>query len=841
MEKAAFTLEKGSLIGDFEEEYGERAEAGSLFRARLWIWKQVLFSLPAFFNNSLYWSLIMIRNYLKVALRTLRRHKAYSFINIAGLAFGITCSVLMFMWVQDELSYDRFHGNAGELYRILLDPQGASATHEAVSPPVLAGKMKEDIPEVADTSRMVLHGRMLFSIGDRNQYEERGLLADPSFFTMFDFPYLRGNPDTALDDPSSLVLTKSTAEKYFGAADPLGETITINHQKDYTVTGVIADIPANSHMRFDFVRPFTLLGEGGRNLESWGDVSFYTFVQLRKGASFREVDAKLKAMVEKEDPKHNLYYLQPLTRIHLHSNFNFDYAAHGNILYVYIFGAAALFVLLIACINFMNLATARSSVRAKEVGMRKVIGACRPDIVKQFYGESFLSSLLAMAAAALFIWLLLPAFNTLSGKHLSFDPIGNPQLLLGLGLVALLTGIVSGSYPALVLSSFHPIKVIRGTRRTGKRGVLFRRILVVTQFSLTIILIIGTIVVHSQLTHIRNQNLGYVKDDIAVLGLRGELAGKADVIRNELLKNAAIGNVTLTSSLPTHIGSGTSGAEWEGMEEGTRIQMQFSAVDPDYLKTFKMEMAEGRFFSREREADTEAFVLNQAAVEAMGLESPLNKKMWAFGIEGPIIGIVKDFNYKSLHIGIEPLILAVLPQYYRYVCVRLTGEDVGAAIAAMKDVWDRFAPGFPFEYSFLDQRIDDLYKAERRMGQVFNTFTLLALLIASLGLFGMTAFTAERRTREIGIRKVLGASLPSIVGLLSRESARLVLLSNIIAWPLAYLAMKSWLKSFAYRTEIEVWVFFAAALAALGIALLTVSFQAVKAALANPADSVRSE
>jgi putative ABC transport system permease protein len=439
------------------------------------------------------------------------------------------------------------------------------------------------------------------------------------------------------------------------------------------------------------------------------------------------------------------------------------------------------------------------------------------------------------------ISLLLPAFKSLSGKDLSFAVAGNFKLYFGLLLITLFTAVISGSYPALFLSAFHPIKVLRGTQKSGPRGVLFRRILVVTQFSLTIILIIGTLVVHSQLTHIRQQNLGYDQEQIAVMGLRGDIEENYEIIKNELSNNAAIRNVSVTSSLPTHIGSGTSGAWWEGKEEGVRIQMQFTSVDYNYLDTFKMDMAEGRFFSREHPTDHQAFVLNETAIKAMGLESPIGKSFRAFGIDGTIIGIVKDFNYKSLHIEIEPLFMAILPQYYSYVCARINEGSIEGAVAAMKDVWNRFAPGFPFEYSFLDERIDNLYRSEQRMGKVFNSFTLLAVFIACLGLFGMTSFTAERRTKEIGIRKVLGASIPGIVALLSKESTRLVLLSNIVAWPVAYLAMNGWLKSFAYRTKIEIWIFFASAFVSLLIAVLTVSYQSIKAALANPAASIRYE
>ena len=837
----ACVSEEISLFGDFEEEYRRRAAEHSPAKALLWYLRQILISLPSFIQNSVYWSTIMFQNYLKIALRTLKTHKTYSFINVTGLAIGIACSILMLMWVQDELSYDRFHQNSGELHRILLDSQGASATHEAVSPPILARKMREEFPEVVNATRMTIHGQMLFAYEDKTLYAENGLLTDPSFFEMFDFPFIQGDPETALMELRSLVLTEELAEKYFGKSDPLGKTITINNRTDYKVTGVIADIPTNSHMQFDFVRPFELFREAGRDLESWSDVSFYTYVQLQKGASIQAVNDKLKVMIEKEDPAHNLYYLQPLSRIHLHSNFNFDFAGHGNILYVYIFTATALFILFIACINFMNLATARSGIRAKEVGMRKVVGAKKSDIIKQFFGESLLSSLLALVYAVGLILLMLPAFNKLSGKDLAFDLPGNTGLILGFLAVAALTGLLSGSYPALFLSSFQPIKVLRGSLLTGNRGARFRKTLVVTQFSLTIILIIGTLVVHSQLSHIRNQNLGYDKEHVVVLPLRGEIAKNFESFKTELLQHADILNVTSSSSLPTHIGSGTSGAWWEGKEEGTRIQMQALSVDTDYLDTFKMEMVEGRFFSSERTTDNEAFVLNEAAIRAMGVESPLGMKFKAFGTEGPIIGVIKDFNYKSLHMEIEPLFLMMNPRAYSYVCLRINTENLSGAIALLEQNWKKFASGFPFDYSFLDTQIDNLYRTEQRMGTVFNAFTALAVFIACLGLFGMASFTVERRIKEIGIRKVLGASVPNVFVLLSQESAKLILVANVIAWPVAYFIMNRWLQSFAYRANISIWIFIVSAVAAMMIAILTVSYQSIKTALTNPADSLRVE
>ena len=840
LRKFAFTYEETALFGDIEEEYRKKTDEGSLFRAILWYWKQVLISIPPFLKNSLYWSLIMFRNYIKIALRTLKKHKAYSFINIAGLAIGITCSVLMLMWVQDELSFDRFHTNAKEIHRILLNPLEAATTHEAVSPPILAGNMKEEFPEVVNAVRLTPHGRMLFTSQDKTSYENRGLLADPSFFEMFDFPFVKGDVATAFKELRSLVITEDLAVKYFGSENPIGKTVTMNKETDYTVTGVIKEVPANSHLQFNYIRPFELFSTSGRDLNNWGDVSFYTYVQLQKESSLQDVNGKLKSMIEREDPAHNLYYLQPLTRIHLHSKFNFDIGSHGNIMYIYIFSAAALFVLLIACINFMNLATARSGIRAKEIGMRKVVGAKKTDIIKQFYSESILSSLLALVLAVVLILLLLPAFNNLSGKELTFGLHENTKLLLGLLAIALLTGLLSGSYPALFLSAFHPIRVLRGTLKSGVRGSLFRKILVVTQFSLTIILIIGTMVIHRQLTHIRGINLGYDKEQIVILPLRGVKSENFEMIKSELLQSSGVINVTTTSSLPTHIGSGTSGADWEGKDPEVRIQMQISAVDFEYLDTFKMEMAQGRFFSKEFPTDNKSFVLNEAAIKAMGIESPIGKRFRAL-YNGHIIGVVKNFHYKSLHTEIEPLILLMDPEYISYACLRINTENVSGTIGFLENTWKKFVPNFPFEYSFLDERLDNLYRAEESMGQVFKYFTLLGMFIACLGLFGMASFTAEQRTKEIGIRKILGASVPNVVSLLSKEFTKLVLISNIIAWPVAYFVMNQWLQSFAYRTKIGIWIFLGSAVLALVIAFLTVSYQSTKSALTNPADALHYE
>jgi putative ABC transport system permease protein len=834
--------EQEALLGDFDEIYLDLLKRKGKLPALFWYWLQIAILIPSFIGNSVYWSVQMIKNYLKITLRNIRNHKGYSFINIAGLAIGITACVLLLLWVQDEWSYDRFHTNANELYRILLDPLEASTTHEAVSPPVLAERMKDNFPEVVNTARVSTSGTLFFKHGEKAFYEGRGIFADSTFFEMFSFPFIQGDPATAFTELRSIVITEYMAFKYFGSEDPLGKTLTVNNRADYKVTGVIKNVPHNSHLNFNYVRNFKLLKEFGLDLNSWGNVSYYTYVQLQRNSSSREVDEKLKNMIEKEDPAHNLYYLQPLTQIHLRSNFNFDPAVTGNIMYIYIFAAAALFILFIACINFMNLATARSRTRAKEVGMRKAVGAFRTDIIKQFFGESILLSFTALLFSVIMLYLFLPVFNNLAGKELSLSSSGSFQIFLRLIGIALFTGILSGSYPALFLSSIQTINVIKNSSQSGTKGSLFRKILVVTQFSLTIIIIIGTVVVHDQLSHIRNQNLGYNKEYMVCFPLRGEFGQKLDTAKTELLQNPNILNFTATSSLPTHIGSGTSGANWEGKPRDVRIQMQVVSVDFDYVDTFGMEMAEGRFFSKDFESDSaEGFILNEAAIKAMGMDSPVGKRFSALRKRGTILGVIKNFNYKSLHNEIEPLILTMDPGRLYYACIRISSDNIEETIDLLEKTWNKFSAGFPFDYTFLDDRIDNLYRSEQSIGTVFNYFTILVIFIACLGLFGLASFTAEQRTKEIGIRKVLGASVSSIVMLLSREFAKWVVFANITAWPAAYFIMNKWLENFAYRTNIGIQTFFLAAGLALAIALITVSYQCIKAALSNPVDSLKYE
>jgi putative ABC transport system permease protein len=785
----------------------------------------------------------MLKNYLKIALRNIKRHKGYSLINIVGLAVGMACCILILLWVQDELSYDRFHENADDIHRVIQDINFADhSTTWTITQGPLGPSLKEDFPEIINAVRITDRGFRL-TYDDKSFDEDVGL-ADDSLFEMFTFPLVKGDPATALSNPLSIVLTEKMAVKYFGDEDPIGKTINADNKWDFQVTGVMKNVPRNSHLQFDFLIPFIFGRELNYTVDHWGNSSFRTYVQLPKGTPAQDVISKIsgylfeKPTIEK-DARLNL---QPLTRIHLYSNYEYD-SAHGDIAYVIVFSIIAFFILLIACINFMNLATARSGNRAKEIGMRKVAGAHKVDIIRQFYGESILLAFIALFIAMILVWLLLPVFNNLAAKDLSLYIPGNLSILLGLLCIATLTGIISGSYPAFFLSAFQPVMVLKGLRLSGLKGSLFRKILVVFQFSLTILLIICTIGVYNQLDYMRNRKLGYDKEHMIYLRMRGDVREKFDSVKNELLQNPNILAVTASSNVPTY-GYYFSNSlwRWEGQNPDEEILMRGVLIDLDYFKTFGMEIAEGRSFSKEFPTDaTEAIMVNEEAVKAMGMESPIGRRLSLQDENFKIIGVVKNYHFRSLQQEIEPLILLYYPEYCRVLFARLKSDDIPQTLGYIEDVWKRFAPGLPFNYSFLDEALDRLYRSEQRIGILFRYFSILAILISCLGLLGLASFMAEQRTKEIGIRKVLGATASNIVGLLSKEFTKWVIVANIIAWPVAYFVLNKWLQSYAYKTNVALWSFILSGVIVLLIALLTVSYQAIKAALANPADSLRYE
>jgi len=785
----------------------------------------------------------MIKNYLKIALRNIRRHKGYSFINIAGLAIGMACCILILLWVQDELKYDRFHENASDIYRVIQDINFTDhSTTWAITQGPLGPSLEKDFPEIIHATRITWRGfRLTYN---EKIFDESVGMADGAIFEMFTFPLIEGDPATALSEPRSIVLTEETAEKYFGDENPIGKTIKADNQYDFLVTGVMKNVPHNSHLQFDFLIPFIFGRELNYTVDNWRNSQFRTYVQLQKGIPYREVLQKIsgylyeKPTIEK-DARLNL---QPLTRIHLYSNYEFD-AAHGDITFVTIFSVIAFFILLIACINFMNLTTARSGNRAKEVGMRKVVGAYKSDIIRQFFGESILLAFIAMLFALILVWLLLPVFNNLSAKELTMDISGNPWILLGLISIALLTGAISGIYPALFLSAFRPVKVLKGISQSGSKGSVFRKTLVVFQFSLTILLIICTTVVYTQLNYVRNRKLGYDKEYMIYLRMRGDMQAKFETVKNELLQNPNILDVTASSNVPTYGYSFSNSLwQWDGQNPDEETLMRAVFVGYDYFKTFDIEIVEGRSYSKEFSTDaSEAIMVNEAAVKAMGMEAPIGKRLSLGDNNFRIIGVVKNYHFRSLRQEIDPLLLIFHIPSSRVLFARLKSDEISQTISYIEDLWKKFAPGYPFGYRFLDEALDNLYRAEQRIGTIFKYFSFLAIFISCLGLFGLASFMAERRTKEIGIRKVLGAQVSGIVVLLSKEFTKWVLIANLIAWPISYYAMNKWLQSYAYRTSLELWSFILGAGLALIIAILTVSYQAFKTALADPVQALRYE
>jgi len=785
----------------------------------------------------------MIRNYIKIALRNLSRHKGYSLINIAGLAIGMACCILILLWVQDELSFDRFHENADSIYRVIQDIKFSDhSTTWAITQGPLGPSLKEDFPEIVNFTRVT--GRRFRLAYQDNSFDEVLGMADGSIFEMFTFPLIEGDPQTALSDPHSIVLTEEMARKYFGDEHPIGKVLKADDEYDFLVTGILEEFPLNSHFRYDFLIPFIFGRELKYTVDNWRNSQFSTYVQIQEGIPYQEVVQKIsgylyeKPTIEK-DAKLNL---QPLGRIHLHSNYEFD-RPHGDITYVTIFSLIAFFILLIACINFMNLTTARSANRAREVGMRKVAGAYRRDLVRQFFGESILLAFIALIFAVGIVYLLLSVFNELAAKELSFEISGNIQTLSVLAGVALITGIIAGSYPALFLSAFQPADVLKGTLFSSNRGATFRKVLVVLQFSLTILLIVCTTIVYNQMNFMRNRKLGYDKEYLVYAVLRGDMRQQFDVVKEELLKNPNILAVTSSGTLPTY-GYNFSNSlwRWEGQDPDEEILMRASFIDYNYFETLGLEIIEGRSYSKQFSTDpTEALIVNEEAVKVMGMESPLGKQLGIGDNQAKIIGVVKNYHFRSLKQEIEPLILILNPSNCWALFARLSSEDVSKTIGYMEKVWGEFASGYPFNYRFMDEAIDNLYRAEQQIGTLFRYFTILAIFISCLGLFGLASFMAEQRTKEIGIRKVLGASVSKILLLLSKEYAKWVLFANIIAWPFAYYTMNKWLQGYAYRINIAVWSFVFAAVLALAIALFTVSYQAIRAATANPADALRYE
>ncbi len=794
----------------------------------------------------------MLKNYIKVVLRNIKRHAGYSLINVSGLAIGMACCLVITMWVLDEVNFDRFHENAADLYRVEENQfYSGRVYHVTVTPYPLAPALKEEIPEIVEATRVIRMGGILFKYEDKSFFEDRVAAVDPSFLRMFTFPLAIGDPGSILSDPFSMILSETAAKKYFGDEDPIGKAITVNETVSIRVAGVIKDFPLNSTIRADILFPYELMEKRGATNNNFGSNSIWTFVQLQKGTPKSVVDPKIKGFIKERVPQSVTdLELFPYTRIHLFQYFGYD---RGDVAakYVYIFSLVAGFVLLIACINFMNLSTARSANQAKEVGLRKVVGALKKNLIARFYSESMTYALLALGVALGLVMLFLPWFNSLADKELSLRFLTRGSLLLGILAITVVTGLLAGSYPAVFLSSFQPVRVLKGSLKAGTGSKTFRRILVVVQFSLSIFLIIGTLVVYKQTQYMRTKSIGFDKEQLLYIGLRGTTGLNYEALKAELKNDSRILGVTGASHLPSSIGSNSGGAEWQGKDPEQEILIGMSTVDYDFIEVLGIELAEGRNFSKEFGSDPGgAFLVNEEVRRIMERDSVAGEPFSFAGREGSIVGVMKNFHFESLQSKIEPLAIYLpMPpaeperrsRPFNYALIRVAPGDVQGSLDFIRDTWISVNPGFPFLFRFIDEQIDAMYRTEERVGRLLKAFAVLAVFIACLGLFGLASFMAEQRTREIGIRKVLGASIPQVTILLCREFFLLVVLANLLAWPAAYWALGNWLKNYAYRIDLGVAAFLVSFFAALFITAVTVSSQALRAASANPANTLKYE
>ena len=844
-----------SIDKDLNEVYQSIAKSRGQLRANLWYWHQSLGSLPEYLKLTLYWRTAMFGNYLKSAFRNITKHKGFSFINISGLAVGMACCILILLFVHYEFSFDKFHKNSDGIYRVLLNIgstfRGKSRFNATAG--ILAPAMKDNFPEVIYATRVFQHRRDDVVKYDNKRFiEPRFYFADPDFLKMFNYPVIQGNSETVLNEPFSLLVSQAMALKYFGSRDPVGKTLRVNNEWDYLITGVFENTPENSHIRFDFLASFSsyMKISGAERFSEWGRMTNVTYFMLDNQASPLEFEEKLNALYRQNMPNQQnssgRVEIPSVSKIHFYDEALGEFEPGADIRTVYLFAAIALFILLIASFNYMNLSTARSSLRSKEVGLRKVVGASRKNLVKQFYGESILVTLIAFVFSLMLIKLFLPLFSDYIDRPLSFNLLSSPFILAAMGSIVIFIALVSGSYPALLLSSFKPISILKGNLGLRSKGsVFFRNSLVVMQFTLSIALVFCTVVTINQLRFLKNRDLGFTKDYILTLNASQLLENRSyDSVKNEMLSFSGILDMTCSSYLPVNIGSGGL-VDWEGREEEDNLVAHMIWVDENFFNFYGIPIVEGRNFSKEYGSEKGiSYILNEKAVKGIGWSDPIGKRFSVdrnMKVPGPVIGIVKDFHYQPLHLEIQPLHIRYLDKPWGWLSVRINPQNIPETLVFLEKKWIEFAPEYPFEYSFLDDRLNRLYNSEQKLGQSFNGFAFLAILIACLGLYGLASFVAERRTKEIGIRKVLGASVPNVLFLLSRDFMKWVLLANVIAWPLAYYAMTKWLQNFAYHVQLNIWIFLLSGIIAFVIAFLAVCFKSLKTAVTNPVDSLRYE
>ena len=800
----------------------------------------------------------LLWNYLKIAIRRIKREKGFSFVNIAGLAIGMACTILIFLWIQHQRSFDRFHKNAGQICRMYYTNEAFEGAAIYLPGP-LTEYLKDNYPEIIDATNYK-HWKRKVAVGDKS-YLSTGSYVDPSFFRMFTFPFIKGNPDTALKNPYSIVITADLAAKFFGDDDPLGKTISyyVFAQKiDLEVTGVIQNVPQNSHLQFDFLIPYEI---GYDWMKTWNNNSGWIYVMLNRNSSHKDVSEKISGALQIHRPESaDVVHLQPLERIHLYSP-----RGVGQIVYVYIFSVMALIVLLIACVNFMNLSTARSEKRFKEIGIKKVVGSSRSQLVRQFLTESIVVAFMALVITLILVQIFLPSINAMLGIQLELSFTGT--FILILIAIALFTGLIAGSYPAFFLSAVHPVAIIKGQfslrtilkgKATGKttassKGTSLRKILVIGQFSFSIFFVICVVVIHQQMNFIRNKDLGFDKEHVIVVESMGELKQKSQTVKDELLKFPEIYGVTFGAFSPLNWESAASTIRmnWTGKTTELEFAVGENYVDYDYARTFGLDMIQGRFLSKDFPTDaSEACVVNEAAVRAMAMEDPIGKKIiWNPGTERQssrtIVGVVKDFNTQSLHAEIKPFVLLPIEPVSQgmsnFMYIKIRSENISQTIGLIGNEIREFVPNDPFVHYFLDEEMNKLYVNERLTGRLMRYVSFLAIFISCLGLLALASFSVERRTKEIGIRKVLGSPVSQIIFMLTKDFTKWVILANVIAWPLSYFVLTKWLKNFAFRIGIEWWIFLLAGAVSLVIAIIVVGYQTIRAATANPVKALRYE
>jgi putative ABC transport system permease protein len=785
----------------------------------------------------------MFKNYLKTTFRNLLKNKGYTFLNIFGLAIGIACAALIFLWVEDEVSFNDYFSNRDNLYKV-KDHQtydGNTFTFDATPGPMAQG-IKSEIPGIKNSARASWTSQSMFSLDDKN-INEMGFYVDSSFLSMFQLTFIKGNPSSAFSQLYSIVITEKMANKFFNSTDVLGKTLKVDNKQDYVISGVIEDLPENVSLKFDWLAPFKLYEEQNQWLKQWGNNGVITYVETDPNANINSINKKLYNYLDsKQKDLVAKFSIYPMSRWRLYDSFENGKEIPGRIKYVNLFSLIAWIILIIACINFMNLSTARSEQRAREVGVRKVLGAGKGKLIGQFIGESLILALISAVIAVAIIYLSLPAFNSLVEKQLSLN-LTNPLHIGGILAIAIICGLIAGSYPAFYLSSFNPIMVLKGLKiKTSGSAGFIRKGLVVTQFSISIILIISTILIYQQIHHIKNRDLGYNKQDLIYVQLQGKMRQHFNAIKNDLLSTGVVKNASLSNSRVLNLGSNTGDFGWTGKDPNKQVLITVEGVSPEYISTMGMHLKSGRDFYPDSKSDSNNIIINQTLAKMISNKNAVGDIITRDAQTYTIVGVINDFIYNDMYSQSSPLILFPDTSNTNFLTIRLKEtSNLKTALSKVENVIKSANPGFPFEYKFVDEQFDQLFKTETLIGKLASVFAVLAIFISCLGLFGLAAYTAERRTKEIGIRKVLGASANGLAGLLSKDFLKLVAISCMISFPIAWWIMNNWLESYAYRIKINWMIFLVAGLLALFIALITVSFQAIKAAIANPVKSLRSE